>query len=309
MSITLQEVIDNNLVSDNLLQLLPNDGHCECSAEIEFTDSLRQIYCPNRYCHLKMAARLECMAKAMKVDGWDNDICTKVCEDFKLKSPYQVFLLENTEYAGVSDFRKRIQSICDPEKRRLKLWELVTYAGIASLETTAYKIFDGYKSITEAYEDIEKYQVPLIADKLGLKSSDTGVMAVSIYNTLMEYKNELLFGEKNFTIYENTGKKIQIAIDGVINGFTNKSDFISHLNLRYGGKISVNLLNSVVSNIDTLIFNGDSDSRKYKTAIKLNEKAKEKAIKEGLSEWHEIRIMNSDDYIEYLDSLYGLQEK
>jgi hypothetical protein len=308
MGITLQEVVDNGLISDDLIQVLPNDGHCECGAEIEFTDSLRQVYCPDRYCYLKIAARLEAMAKHMKADGWGESTCIQVCKDFKLKSPYQVFLLENAEYSGVPAFKKKIEAICDTAKRRLKLWEVVKLAGIPNIETIAYKIFDGYKNISNAYEDIERYQVPLIADKLGLKNADTGVMAVNIYNNLIEFKTELLFGEKQFTVYEDSGEKVQIAITGGVSGFPNKSAFVNYINLRYGGKISVMLMNSVVSNIDALIADGDANSNKYKTACRLNEKAKEKAIKNGNNEWHEIKIMESAEYIEYLDSIYGVQE-
>ena len=305
MGITLQEVIDNELVSKKIIGVLPNGGHCECGSELEFTASLRQVYCPNKHCYLKIAARLEYMAKAMGADGWDRDTSVKVCRDFKLKSPYQVFLLGETEHAEIQAFNKKISSICDPVKRRLRLWEVVKLAGIPNLETTAYKIFDGYTNLTEAYEDIKKYQVPFIADKLGLKRADTGVMAVSIYNTLIEYEAELLFGEKKFQVYQANGQKIQIAIDGGIDGFPNKSSFINHINLKYSGKVNAMLMNSVVSNIDVLIADGDTNSRKYKTACKLNEKAIERAKSNGDTSWHKIMITTSAEYLDYLDSKYG----
>src|SRR5699024_10138515 len=108
--------------------------------------------------------------------------------------------------------------ICDPAKRRVQLWEVVRLAGVPSIETIAYKIFNGYENLTEAYNDIEKNQVPFIAERLGLKNADGSVMAVNIYNTLLQYKDEILFGETHFTVYKPTGITLYMAITGGVNG-------------------------------------------------------------------------------------------
>lgn len=293
MSITIQEVIDNELLDDDIIDCIPHECE-ECGSEIEFTDTLKQIYCPNRMCALKVAARLEALAKKMKVDGWGYSTCLAVVRYFNLKSPYQVFLLnEYHECPDVAAFKKKVAAITDSSKRRVKLWECVTLAGIPSIDTIAYKIFDGYKNLDEAYKDIEKYQVPFIAEKLGIKNSDTGVMAVRVYNTLIEYKNELLFGESKFNIYEAEGEKLKIAITGGVYGYKNKSEFISYINSRYNGIINATLMNTVTAQLDILIADGDTSSNKFVKANKLNESGKANIL-----------ITDSLGLIKYLDEKY-----
>ena len=113
MGISLQEVIDNSLISEDILNNIPHT--CTCGAPIEFTDSLRQIYCSNSKCFYKIAARLEAMAKTMKADGWGESTCIQVCQDFKLVSPYQVFLLEEYIKRGgtstIPAFQKKLSLI------------------------------------------------------------------------------------------------------------------------------------------------------------------------------------------------------
>ena len=296
MGVALQTVIDNELLSEDIIDCIPHE--CECGSPIEFTDSLRQIYCSNPRCLYKVAARLEAMAKAMQADGWGESTCIEVCKIFKLKSPYQVFLLENAVADGISSldgvaaFPKKVASICDPARKKVELWEVVKLAGIPSIETISYKIFDGYNSLTEAFNDIEKGQVPFIADKLGLKNAETGVMAVRVYNTLLEYKDELLFGEKQFQIYKPTGETLHIAITGGVQGFKNKGEFIRYINDRYNGKVNAMLMSSVTSQVDILIADGDTSSRKYKSAERINAKHLEKLMDAGETDEEDIGVFN-----------------
>lgn len=294
MGISLKEVLDNKLLSDELMACIPH--HCECGAEIEFTESLRQIYCSNPDCFYKIASRLEAMAKHMKADGWGESTCIEVCKTFKLKSPYQVFLLEGGNYkTSISAFDKKIASICDKERRKVELWEVVKFAGIPSIETIAYKIFNGYNNLSEAFADIERGQVAFIANKLGLKTSDGGVMAVNIYQTLLKYKEELLFGEKQFDIYKPSGKTVYLAITGGVSGYRNKSEFIAYLKERYKGKLNPMLLSSVSSQVDILIADGDTSSNKYKTAMRLNDKYLEKLLKSGECSKNDVGIFRKAD--------------
>lgn len=323
MGVTLQEVIDNKLLSDEVINCIPET--CVCGAPIEFTDSLRQIYCSNPRCFYKVASRLESMAKTMKADGWGESTCKTVCQEFKFISPYQVFLLdkviENGGTSSVPAFQKKVSSICDKDKRKVELWEVVRLAGIPSIETIAYKIFNGYDSLTDAFNDIEKGQVPFIAEKLGLKNSDGSVMAVNIYNTLMRYKDELLFGETQFEIYKPTGQTMYIAITGGVNGFRNKSEFVNYIKARYNGKLNPMLVNSVSHQVDILIADNDTNSNKFKTATRLNTKYLENGLETGLFQPEDIGkfksekdlhpigekvfITDSQSVFERLDRVYG----
>lgn len=317
MGITFKEVEDNNLISKEVLQHIPR--HCECGAELQFTESLVQLYCPNEACYIKVASRLEAMAKDMSIDGFGESTCIEICRRFGLKSPYQIFLIEDYYNRGgrcdtVSAFDKKVKAICDKTKRHVKLWEFVRYGNIPSMKDTAYKIFDGYENIEEAYIDIEKGQVPFIANKLGLKSNESSVLAVKVYNVLIQHKDELLFGEKLFDIYKPSGDVLKIAITGGVYGYRNKAEFIKYINERYNGKINAMLMSSVTKDIDVLIADGDTSSKKYNNAQKINHKYIEETedtdgYKDDINrEFHpayeKIFITESKGLIERLDSIY-----
>lgn len=285
MGIPYSEVYENGLMSQEILDHIIDQ--CECGEEVHFTESLTQIFCPNRFCTYKVAARLEAMAKAMQVDGFGESTCQELCRQFNLKSPYQVFLLKDKTCPSVAAFEKKIAEITSPDKTKVKLWELVKLAGIPNIESIAYKIFDGYDSLEEAYAEIEKHQVPFIAEKLGLKNATTGVMAANVYKNLIEYKSELLFGESKFTIYKPTGDTFYIAITGGVSGFPNKSEYVRYINTRYSGKINVMQMNAVTHQVNALVADGDTSSKKYKTACRLKEKGSDILITDsvGLLKW------------------------
>lgn len=309
MAITYEEVIENELLPEELLQYIIRE--CPfCGTELEFTDKLTQIYCPNKGCYSKIAARLESMAKAMGIDDWGESTCLAVCQKYNVKTPFQIFTLEKLpankrEVAGIPAFDKKIRAICDREKRKVQLWEMVKLASLPGIDTNARKIFGDYNTIEDAYKDIEKYQVPFIAKKLGLKKSDTGVMAVSIFNTLLDYRNELQYGEMMFEIYKPMGMKVMVAITGGVNGYKSKAEFIKELNARYLGMLNLVLMNSVTTETDILVHDGDNNSTKYRNALRINEKSREgkfQATEKGFKQLGEaILITDSESLVEKLD--------
>ena len=101
--ITYQDVVDNELIDSEILEYIPE--HCECGGEIEFTESLKQIACNNPKCFYKVASRLENMCKSLKVDGFGESSCVKICRDLGLISPFQVFIIGNKTVEGVASFR------------------------------------------------------------------------------------------------------------------------------------------------------------------------------------------------------------
>lgn len=297
----------NQYLDPEVLDEMPSrcDGEYGCGTELEFTDNLNQLYCPNRYCTHKVAARLESMAKEMKADGWGESTCLEVVHRFKLISPFMVFYIENlplNKYPSdlrVSAFQNKLASICDREKRKVQLWEVVKLLNIPGIATNnARKIFDGYLDMESAYEDIEAYQYLFIAEKLGIsEKSESSVLAMNVYSTLLEYKEELLAAQKLFDIYNPQGDSLTMAITGSVEGYTNKQEFVSYLNKILFGKCNITLLNAVKSTLDILIVDNDTSSRKYKTACRLNEKAE-------LNGGHKILICTHTECENALRKLY-----
>lgn len=282
MGYTRQQVMENELIDQDVLDEIPE--YCECGSPIMFTDTVRQIYCSNPRCYFKVATRLEKMAKLMNIDGFGESTCVELCKFYKLISPFQVMLLKGRNdlvRTGIAGIINKIDIMCDEENKKIKLWELVKYAGIPNIEQTAYKIFSGYNSMEEAYADIEKGQVAFVADKLGIRRTESAVMASEIYKNLMEYKAELMFGEGVFNIQKEVGLKIEIAITGGVYGYRNKGEFINYINRRYEGEVNAMLATSVSSSVDVLVADGDTGSIKFRNANRINEKYLSNAIASG----------------------------
>lgn len=290
--ITVQEVIQKKLIDDELIDIIPRQ--CEkCGEELYLSENLVYLSCENRYCYGKVAARIEEMAKRMQVDGWGESTCNQVAKTYKVQSPYSIFLLENTENTDIPAFTKKVADICNMENREKYLWEIVQLASIPHIDTIAYKLFNGYKSIEEFFDDLDTCGVCLIADKVGVKNDIGSIMCVSIYNTLEQYKNELLFGEKQFIIKEQSGVELRVVITGPVDGFVNKTEFINFINKRYNGKVNLVQMNTVSKNTDILIVDEETNSTKYMKAQRLNNNGSN------------IFITNSSLLLEYMDIEYA----
>lgn len=326
MAIEVREAYENNLISKQLYDSVPHK--CVCGGGIVLTDNLTNIMCDNDKCYLKMASRLEAMCKNMKIDGWGLATCVEVCSKFSLESPFQALEIKMAYDNGlylkkglkVADFGTKVANISDTSKRECFLWEMVSYANIEGIDTIAYKLFSGYDTIDEAYEDFQSGQVPLIAEKLGI-STDAVKMAVHVYNVLMVHYNELIYGEKLFNIKKQSGKVYEMAITGGVTGFKNKGEFVKFLNSRYAGKAVFVLKSSVSKDTDILIADGDTSSNKFKRATAINGEYSQMLVASGKCNYEDlgklenpkdltaigqkILIAESEDIIKKLDYIFN----
>lgn len=281
--ITYQDVIDNELIDDEILEYIPR--HCECGGEIEFTESLKQIACNNPKCFYKVASRLESMCKSLKVDGFGESSCVKICRDLKMISPFQALLIGNRTVDGVSSFKSKIDNLISELKKPMELWEMVALCNIPGIDSISYKLFGKYSSIEDAYKDFEKYQVPYIASLLG---NSGGVMSANIYNMLMQYKAELQFAESECNIKKLNVPKISIAISETPSGFGTKASYVARLNEILNGKASILLSNTVTKEISYLVCSPTTNTGKVKKANSL--------INNGAN----IKIVDSQELIDIL---------
>lgn len=281
--ITYQDVIDNELIDDEILEYIPR--HCECGGEIEFTESLKQIACNNPKCYFKVASRLENMCKSLKVDGFGESSCVKICRDLKMISPFQALLIGNRIVDGVASFKSKIDNLISELKKPMELWEMVALCNIPGIDSISYKLFGKYSSIEDAYKDFEKYQVPYIASLLG---NSGGVMSANIYNMLMQYKAELQFAESECNIKKLNVPKISIAISETPTGFGTKASYVARLNEILNGKASILLSNTVTKEISYLVCSPTTNTGKVKKANSL--------INNGAN----IKIVDSQELIDIL---------
>lgn len=281
--ISYQDVIDNELIDDEILEYIPR--HCECGGEIEFTESLKQIACNNPKCYFKVASRLENMCKSLKVDGFGESSCIKICRDLKMISPFQALLIGNRTVDGVSSFKSKIDNLISELKKPMELWEMVALCNIPGIDSISYKLFGKYSSIEDAYKDFEKYQVPYVASLLG---NSGGVMSANIYNMLMQYKAELQFAESECNIKKLNVPKISIAISETPTGFGTKASYVARLNEILNGKASILLSNTVTKEISYLVCSPTTNTGKVKKANSL------------ISNGADIKIVDSQELIDIL---------
>ena len=281
--ISYQDVIDNELIDDEILEYIPR--HCECGGEIEFTESLKQIACNNPKCYFKVASRLENMCKSLKVDGFGESSCIKICRDLKIISPFQALLIGNRTVDGVSSFKSKIDNLISELKQPMELWEVVALCNIPGIDSISYKLFGKYSSIEDAYRDFEKYQVPYVASLLG---NSGGVMSANIYNMLMQYKAELQFAESECNIKKLNVPKISIAISETPTGFGTKASYVARLNEILNGKASILLSNTVTKEISYLVCSPTTNTGKVKKANSL------------ISNGADIKIVDSQELIDIL---------
>lgn len=290
MPFTYTQCYDNNLISDEVLECLPSECPA-CGNEVMFTSSLVHMFCPNRVCPAKIGDRMESMAKQLKIVGMGGSSCIKIAETFDMKSPLQVVLLDTNLQCNVAKFSELVGRIKEATQKPLQVWEFVQLANIPGVDTISYKLFKGYASVHEAYEDIERDEVVFVADKLGLRDSKSSVLAIETYNTLVEYGDELKTLEKYFNIVHNDLPTYEIAITNSVSNFTNKSEFIDYLNMRYSGKATFIMKNSVSNTVFATVYDGGPIHSKYTKT--------ERMIEKGLN----ILLVTSEELVEELDSI------
>lgn len=269
--ITLEMAEENEFISAEVMAELPRK--CKCGHELVLTDNLVQLYCPNPTCYMKVGSRLEEMAKMIGADGWGESTCKEVCDQLNLMSPIDVFD-EDVRYSypeGVSAWDKKMENISVALDKEWELYEIVQLLRLDGIVTIANKLFRGYNNMSEAFADFESGKAILVAERLGIGKGDESVMAVNVYNTLMQAKAELFKAEEIFKVKKACERQIKIAITGGVGGFKSKSQFVSKLNELGNGKISFFLNGTVTQDTDYLICDaGESGSSKYRKAMSYN---------------------------------------
>lgn len=265
MGILFSTVRENELLNEKVMRDLPS--HCECGRELEFSESLRRLYCGDPDCRKKVMARFP---EGKYVEG--------------MKTPYQ--LLESEEVQ---------------ESKYFELWEIVAYAKIPEIKGVEYRLFKGYDSMEEAYKDIERGKVPFIAYKLGIEESSGLPLALHIYRVLLDKKNELFYGEGWFKLKSAAEKVFYVYVEGNVYGHRTKGSYVSFLNKRYRGKASFLLGTKVDQDTDIFVYDGEVDTKEYRKALRINEIADEMDSSRLDPEGYPILICDSGALVTQLD--------
>lgn len=254
-----------------------------CGAPMEIGETLTGLHCSNPRCKDKLAMRIKTLCSDLGILHFGESTIDKFIDYYSPTSPMDIFELEegmdlapDVSPKISADVIAQIKS-----KKKMQLWEYVMLSNIPFVRTSAQKIFQGYGSLEEAFEDIDSGGFTFVQNKLGLNDSDkiVSVQAIKVYNSLCEFKEDLLEGVKNVEIIDFSNKKTLkvVCSDQVGNGFNKKSEFYAYINNTFADKLHVDFMPSVTKNIDYLVWAGaDGSPARYTSKVQKVERYNEK---------------------------------
>lgn len=245
-----------------------------CGAPLEIRETLTGLTCSNPRCPDKVVMRIRSICTDLNILQFGEKTIEEFVRYHELTNPLNIFELQPGMllYEGASEdlSYKIISQIY--KKRNFLLWEYVMIANLPDVRTSAQKIFDGYKTLQDAYADIESGGVDFIQQRLGINADgEISVQAMKVYKSLIEFKDDLLEDIDSVNIISTEGKMILnvVCSDQVGNGFAKKKDFYDYINSKFGDRLHVNFLPSVKQDIDYLVWAGaDGTPARYTSKVR-----------------------------------------
>ena len=277
-----------------------------CGSPTEMTETLTGLKCSNPRCPSKVAIRIVSMMNRLGVKEFGgkgkrvDDFITR----FGVDNPLMIFAYEPDVDGQLGDsigmeVSKRIYEQVNA-KRTFTLAEYVRLANLPFIQTSAFKIFSDYDSLSDAYRDIEEGGVEFIRNKLEIAkgaapkasggSADLGfdleedikdisIRALKVYESLMTFKTDLEFGLDYVTIINTHAEGMTMlkvkCTEEVGVPFRTKADFYSTVNNLYSD-LHVEFVDNATKDLDYLVWAGAENpnvrvSRKVEKVRKWNE--------------------------------------
>lgn len=282
MSIGFDEALNNEIISPVLIKSI--QPKCKCGAHLVFSDSLRSVYCSNEKCIYNVIKRVNFLNKKLELNIYDIDI-ENIVKKLKLTTPYQILMLDEAIKCGsiteadIHNSSNVVQNISMIKQKEYPLYEIVELSGIISIQNTAKAIFDGFDSVTEAYNEIDRGQLSFISERLGLSTTEASTLGVEIYNQLIKIMEELLFAEMQLKVKKYSDYKLNIAFCDNIIPFLNKREYIEYINSL--SRYKFNYVSSISTYTDILIRNSSDNNSKSRAARIINDKFIANSVNSG----------------------------
>lgn len=272
---------------------------CEvCGAENELTDTLTKLMCSNPKCKEKGVQRLVQLLKDIGLKNMGESKCRSMMENFDCYNPYCIFTYDPESdgplFEGCSmQFSESIYEQVN-KYRGMILWEYVKIGNIPGIRDSARHLFKDYDDLDTFYEDLEDGGVEFVQELLGIKGKtvdneeDVSVKAISIYEALIEFRDELFEFIEDVEI-KHVNKVLNVCIsDNAGDGWKTKNEYKEYMNTQYEDIVHINFLSSVTKDCDYLVW-GKNGAKTSKV---------KKAEKYG------IEIVTGDELIEILNEEY-----
>lgn len=257
----------------DFVQCLPS--YCPtCGAVMVMEASLTGLHCDNPRCPDKLVMRIRAICNSLNILNFGEETIKKFIAYYGVTNPLNMFALRRGMLISDETSEDASYNIISQieDKRHFLLWEYVQIANIPAVQTSARLLFQGYKTLEEAYSDIENTGVAGIQKKLGIDNNgEVSVRAMKIYKSLIEFKEDLFESIADVNIISMEGKKELnvVCSDQVGFGFSKKPEFYAYVNEHFADKVHVNFLPSVNKSIDYLVWAGaDGTQARYTSKVK-----------------------------------------
>lgn len=268
-------------LSFKFVNVLPDTCE-ECGSSLAISETMTGLHCSNPRCKDKLIMRIRSVCRDLGIVDFGESTISKFIDYYGVTNHLNFFDLRKGMILSDEVSDKVSEKVIDQvvRKKDFLLWEFVQVANLPYIRTSARKIFQGYNTLTEAFQDIEEGGVDFIQSKLGIAKEDTvSLQAMKVYSTLMEFKEDLLEGEECVNIISITGKRELnvVCSDQVGGNFHKKSEFYAYIKETFGDIVHVNFLSSVTKNIDYLVWSGaDGTPARYTSKVQKVERYNEK---------------------------------
>lgn len=291
------DVIGKGVFSEDVLASIPR--YCACGAELEFSDNFVNIGCPNRFCHLRVGARLFAMCKKMQEigmgvpEGFGEGTCNKLAEICSMESPAEICgILEAPDSypeIDIVSWEAKKETMRELLKSPIEFWQYVLLLNLPKVATITKALFGSFDNPNDFFEALgeDTKAVKYISAQLGISTSnESGVLAVNVYNTLMEHREEIETWYEYFNIVrkpteEEVGGEIytlNVCATGTPKGYSTKFEFFKELKKHETDRLKVEKVESVTKDTHVLVADPSSTTGKTGKAKKMNEKACKQVI-------------------------------
>lgn len=248
----------------------------ECGGDMVMSDVLTHLHCSNERCITRIVKRLTAMLSQMGVKGMGKESAKKFFQFYGIVNPLAILSYEpqDGDYGvGLTTAHSIYEQI--NEHRKMTLWEYVRYANLPNIQSSALQIFGGYDDLDSAYKDIEAGGMNFIKEKIGVDKNDTiSLRALKIYQTLKEYKNELMecLGFVEIIPVNKVNVEVMqvVCSDEVGGRFKTKNEFYAYVNNNQPEGVHVNFLPSLTKKTHVLIWNG-ADVKGFEALVESGE--------------------------------------
>lgn len=285
---------------EEFLNLLPEECPV-CGSSMFISETLTGLHCADPRCTSKVVQRILAICTELDIKGLGEKTAEKFLAEAETVNPLSIFYIPKSsgdpDTISVEVYNSLKKQIAKVLEREFALWEFVKIANIPHVQNSARKLLSGYSDLEEFFDHLEEGGVNFVQERLGVqfKEDEYALSAIKVYNSLVEFEDELLevvglFKIKNL---EGVRELNVVCSDQVGGGFKTKNEFYNAVREEFSGEFQVNFLSSVSQKINALIWAGaDGSPARYTSKVQKVEGYQAKG--------NNIPIYTAAQFIDYL---------